>query len=181
VGDVLLLATSGHWRGAAAAQGSASVTVFVDIPKLQQLIEEIERQEPEEVAAARRERDKRLTEAWKKPPRQQSALAILIQSDVPIKDVAEALHRQFEPQRQGKPGGRHQRWRLPHYIVAYLVERSERSPCTERSRDELITHWINVINGWAFMRGKPPLDPVVGERDHERVKTLRRGSKRRRL
>jgi hypothetical protein len=158
------------------------VTDFVDIPKLlQQLFEEIQLQEPEEVAAARRERDKRLAEAWKKLPRQESDLAILIRSDVPIKDVAVALRRQFEPQRQGKPGGRHQRWRLPHYIVAYWVERSERAPCAERSTDESITHWINVINGWAFMRGKPPLDPVVGERDHERVKTLLRGSKRRRL
>lgn len=154
------------------------MTLSFDIPKLQQWIEEIERQEPEEVAAARRERDKRLAEAWEKSPRQQSALAILIRSDVPIKDVAEALHRQVEPQRQGKPGGRHQRWRLPHYIVAYLVERSERLPCAERSRDELITRWINVING---MRAEPLLDPVVGKRDHERVKTLLRGSKRLRL
>jgi hypothetical protein len=157
-----------------------TVRFFADILPLQQLIEEIERKEPEETATARREYEKRLTEAWKKPYLP-SSLAILIHSDVPIKDVAETLRRQCEPQRQGKPGGRHQRWRLPHYIVAYLVERSERSPCTERSRDESITHWINVINRWAFMRGKRPLDPEVGSGDHERVKVLLRGSKHRRL
>ena len=75
------------------------MTVYFNIPKLQQLIEEIERQEPAETAAARREYEKRLTEAWKKPY-QPSSLAILIQSDVPIKDVAEALRRQCEPQQR---------------------------------------------------------------------------------
>jgi hypothetical protein len=152
------------------------VTVYVDIPKLQQFIEEIERQEPAETAAARREYEKRLDEAWKTPPRQQSALAFLIRCNVPIVDVAAALRRECEPRRPGNPGGRYLRWQRPHYLVANLVEQS-----AWRSRDESITNWINVINGWAFMRGKPPLDPAVGSDDHERVKMLLRGSKRRRL
>jgi hypothetical protein len=127
-------------------------------------------------AAARRERDRRLYEAWKKPPRQQSALAFLIQSDVPIKDVAVALRREVEPRQRGKPGGRHLRWLRPHYLVAWLVEQSS----NKYSTDALITWWINYING-AFMRGKPLLDLRTGSRDHERVKMLLRGSKRRRL
>ena len=133
------------------------MTLVFDIPKLQQWIKEIERQEPGDTAAARRECQKRLTEAWKKPYLQ-SSLAVLIQSDVPIKDVAETLRRQCEPQQRGKPGGQIQRWRRPHYLVAYL--RSEQ--CAERSRDKSITHWLNRANGWALMRGKPPLDPSVG-------------------
>jgi hypothetical protein len=51
----------------------------------------------------------------------------------------------------------------------------------EWSTEELITHWIKVINGWAFMRGRKRLDPRPGSRDHLRVVTLLRGSKRRRL
>jgi hypothetical protein len=169
----------------------------VTVSTLQQLVEEIE--ELKGTAAARRERDRRLDEAWKKPPRQQSALAFLIQSDVPIKDVAVALRRECESRRAGKPGGL--RWRLPHYLVAYLVERwrsrlrlsddgmamaAMTEIClppsgVEWSTDELITYWIKYTNGWAFMRGKTPLDPEIGGRDHERVKTLLRGSKRRRL
>ena len=148
------------------------VRVF-DIPKLQRLIEEIERQQPEETVAARREYEKRLTEAWK-ASHQQSSLAILIQSDIPIKDIAAALRGECKSRRRGKPGGQHQRWQRPHYLVAWLAERSYRT-------DASITHWINVINGWAFMRGKPPLDPEVGSGDHERIKMLLRGSKRRRL
>jgi len=152
--------------------------VLIDVPKLQRWLEDIDRLEPNATAAARRESEKRLTEAWKKPPRQQSGLAILIQSDVPIKDVAAAVRRACEPQRVGKPGGQHLRWQRPHYLVAYMVEQS---PCDEHSEDELITRWINGINGWAVMRGKKPLDPEPGEWDHERVKALLLGWKRRRL
>jgi hypothetical protein len=163
--------------------------VTVRFDNLQQLIEEIERK-PEETAAARREYEKRLTEVWKKPPRQQSALAFQVQSDVPIKDIAGALRYQCEPRRPGKPGGRHLRWQRQHYLVAWLVERGPTLPpevCCEAAiashtgTDELISHWINVINGWAFVRGKRPLDPRVGSGDHERVKMLLRGSKQRRL
>jgi hypothetical protein len=169
---------------------------------LQQLIEKIDRQKPKATAAAQREYEKRIGEAWKQPPPQQSALAFLIKSDAPIKDVAAALLHQYEPRRPGKPGGPHLRWQRPHYLVAWLVERYQDdslrlsddgmamaamtdiclSPAgIEWSTDELITHWINVINGWAFMRGRPPLDAGPGSRDHERVRTLLRGSKCRRL
>jgi len=154
--------------------------VTVDIPQ-QWWIEEISRQEPKETAAARREYEKWLTEAWKKKPRQPSCLAVLIQQpDVPIKDIAAVLRWQCAPQWAGKPFGPHLRWQRPHYLVAWLVELSS---CAEQSKDkdESIRYWIKNVSRWAFMRGKTPLDPEPGGRDHERVKTLLRGPKRRRL
>ena len=78
---------------------------------------------------------------------------------------------------RGKPGGVHLRWQRPHYLVAWLVERLPRSKRT----DERVSHFIRMISGWAFRRGKPPLDPHPGGIDHERVKALLRGSKSRRL
>jgi len=81
----------------------------------------------------------------------------------------------------GKPGGRHLRWQQPHYVVAWLVERT--SPCDARSEDELITHWMKFINTWAVMQmpGRKPLKTAMGSRDHERVKALLRRPKHRRL
>jgi hypothetical protein len=130
--------------------------------------------------AARREYEKRLTEAWKKGPRQQSSLAVLIQSDTPIKDVAAALLHQYGPRRPGKPGGWHLRWQRPHYLVAYMVERTSPRRALHMVTDQFISRWIEAINGWAFMRDKTKLDPEPGSRDHERVKKLLRGSKRQR-
>ena len=63
--EILHIAAT-HRGGGADAQESVAVTLVFDIPKLQQWIEEIERQEPAETVAARREYEKRLTEAWKK-------------------------------------------------------------------------------------------------------------------
>ena len=142
---------------------------------------------------------KETREAWRSPP-QQSDLAILIRSDVPTKEIAALLHRLNAPLPEGKPGGAHTRWRRPHYPVAYLVEKAaayERTaykawrlqqgegatdPAPIRhSKDELISHWINVINGWHFMRDKPRLDPEVGSHDHERIKRLLREPRHLRL
>jgi hypothetical protein len=113
---------------------------------------------------------KRLTEAWKKKP-PQSGLAILIQQlDVPIKVVAEVLRREYPRRRVGRPAGR--RWESPHYVVAYMVKRTSPRQAPHMITDEFISRWIEDINGWAFMRGKSPLDPEPGSREHERVPRL---------
>jgi hypothetical protein len=131
-----------------------------------------------ERAFARLRHEKELTEAWKNPPRLKSSLAVLIQDpDCPPKEIAVLLRRLCGPRRVGKPGGWHLRWRRPHYLAARLIESR---PPSERT-DNLITDAIRTINGWAFMRGRQPLDAAVGSRDFERVRTLLRGSKARRL
>jgi hypothetical protein len=143
----------------------------------QRLIELIDSRQPKDVIAALRERERRLTEGWKNQPKNQSSLAWLIQSDYPIRDVATLLRGLYRPRRRGKPGGACWRWTRPHYLVAWLVENQPRAERT----DKLITAKIRTINGWWIMRGKMPLDPEPGSRDHERVKALLHGSKRRRL
>jgi hypothetical protein len=146
--------------------------------ELQRLIEQLDREKPEETVAALHQHERALTEAWKKPY-QESPLASLIRSDVPTKDIAAALLRQYAPRRKGSPGGTHRRWLRQHYVVAWLVERTRSRD--GRSTEERITHWINVINGWAAWRDEARLDPEPGLPDHERVIELLRKSRRRRL
>jgi hypothetical protein len=151
--------------------------------KLQRLIEQLDCEKPEETVAAWREYDRALTEAWKKP-RQESPLAFLIRSDVPIEDIAAALKRRYASRGKGRPGGAHTRWLLRHLVIAWYVEQA-----TPRPRDkfdkERITRWIDESNSWAaWLRPSPKrrrLDPQPGSRDHERVVALLRKSKRRRL
>ena len=147
----------------------------------QQLIEIIDSRQPREITAALREREKRLTESWKNhPPREMEALAWLMRSDHPIKDIAVLLRQMHRPRRRskpGKPGGRHLRWQRPHYLVAWLVESW---PHAKRT-DVEISSMISTVNSWHLMQGKRPLDPEPSKRDHDRVKTLLRESKDRRL
>ncbi|MGZ5814352.1 MAG: hypothetical protein ACXWJR_11820, partial [Xanthobacteraceae bacterium] len=62
--------------------------------------------------------------------------------------VLRLLSSRGEKRPRGKPGGLHLRWQRPHYLVAWFVEHH---PPAERT-GELITRYIGVINGWAFMR-----------------------------
>jgi hypothetical protein len=122
------------------------------------------------------ERDRRLAEAWKAPPKRESSLAILIREpSVPIGRVADVLRAQFAKRGRGKPGGAHWRWTKPHYLIAWFIEQSG----AERT-DGCISAWIDRVNGWAMMHNRK-LDPQPSSRDHTRVRELLRGSKIRRL
>jgi hypothetical protein len=123
------------------------------------------------------ERDGRLAEAWKAPLKEESSLAILIRApSVPIERVAGVLRAVRARRRPGKPGGAHQRWTKPHYLIAYFIEQSG----AERT-DGCISTWIDWVNGWKMMRDRQRLDPQPCSRDHTRVRELLRGSKRRRV
>jgi hypothetical protein len=123
------------------------------------------------------ERDRRLAEAWKAPPKQESGLAILIRDpSAPIEHVADVLRAECAKRGRGKPGGAHWRWTKPHYLIAHFIEQSG----AERT-DGCISDWIDKVNGWAMMRNRKRLDPQPSSRDHTRVRELLRGSKRRRL
>jgi hypothetical protein len=127
--------------------------------------------------AVYRERDQRLTDAWKAPLKQESSLAILIREpSFPIERVADVLRAECALRGRGKPGGTLWRWRKPLYLVAWFIEQSGAKPT-----DECISSWINAANGWAIMNGRRRLDASAGSRAHERVKTLLRESKSRRL
>lgn len=119
----------------------------------------------------------KIRDAWKQPQKNPSSLALLIRSDYPIKDIAALMRNLYRPRRRGKPGGAHWRWTLPLQLAAWLVGRLPRAERT----DKAIADVIRILNGWAFRRGKRPLDSRPGSRDHERVKTLLRGSRRQRL
>jgi hypothetical protein len=79
------------------------VKVF-DIPKLERWLEAIDRAQPA-IAAARREAERQLTEAWKKP-RRESVIAGLIYAGVPAKTIAVVLRRECGigiERRRGRP------------------------------------------------------------------------------
>ena len=96
------------------------------------------------------ERDRRLAEAWKAPPKQESSLAILIREpSVPIERVADVLRAECAKRGRGKPGGAHWRWTKPHYLIAYFIEQSG----AERT-DGCISAWIDRVNGWAMMHNR---------------------------
>jgi hypothetical protein len=123
------------------------------------------------------ERDRRLAEAWKAPPKQESSLAILIREpSVPIERVADVLRAECAKRGRGKPGGAHWRWTKPHYLIAYFIEQSG-----AKRTDGCIRDWINTVNGWETMRDRQRLDPQPGSRDHARIRELLRGPKSRRL
>jgi hypothetical protein len=145
--------------------------------ELQELLDIIESRQPEQVKAARREYEQRLTNAWKKPYKARSSLAILIQDpDVPIERVAAVLCAECAKRGRGKPGGAHWRWTKPHYLIAWFIEQSGAEPT-----DAYISTWIDIANGWKMMHDRQRLDPQHGSRDVLRVRELLRGSKRRRL
>src|SRR5262249_50263298 len=137
------------------------MTTLIDVRRLmERRVEELDRQKPRETVAAWQEHVRELAEAWKKPPRQPSSLAFLIQQpDIPIKVVAATLCRECESRRPVKPGGAHTRWLQSHYVVAWFVEWT--LPRAECSADELISHYIRYINTWAVYRERP-LDPAIG-------------------
>ena len=123
------------------------------------------------------ERDRRLAEAWKAPPKQESSLAILIRDpSVPIERIADVLRAECAKCGRGKPGGAHWRWTKLHYLIAHLIEQSG-----AKRTDGCIRDWINTVNGWETMHGRQRLDPQPGSRDHARIRELLRGPKSRRL
>jgi hypothetical protein len=123
------------------------------------------------------ERDRRLAEAWKAPPKQESSLAILIREpSVPIERVADVLRAECAKRGRGKPGGAHWRWTKPHYLIAHFIEQSG-----AKRTDGCIRDWINTVNGWETMRDRQRLDPQPGSRDHARIRELLLRPKSRRL
>ena len=45
-------------------------------------------------------------------------------------------------------------WVMPHYLIAWFIERSGAKPTDER-----VSAMIHNFKGWAFMRNRRPLDP----------------------
>jgi hypothetical protein len=152
----------------------------IDIAKFERWIEALdflaERVRPA-TAAARRQAEKELTEAWKKP-RRGSAPALLLRTyDIPIETIATVLRRDCSDEHAGPGRGEHTRWTRAHYLVAWYIEALPRRQRTNGA----ITRMIAFVNKGLSVRGKPTLDPEVGSCDHNRVKELLRGPKRRRL
>ena len=113
-----------------------------------------------------------------------------VKSDRPLSDeirrnlagLIEILHVRSRPRRSGNPGGKHLRWQDPTYVATYLAEdllnrwRQEtgKRRVPAKKTEEIVEAIISQTKNWAMMRGEPPLDP-------ERMKTLLRESKDRRL
>ncbi len=123
-----------------------TVKVF-DVAKLQRWINELERQEPKETAAARREYKKYVTESWKNPqssvtgdPWIDAVIALGEHDDIEplisyldttpvlaeqlhdLKCILRMLHARGRKHNRGRPDGTLWRWTHSNYLTAWIAE-----------------------------------------------------------